>query len=191
MSTSTKRHNGAPDTTNASSVPEIKDTGLRYRTLPKSKSTVFLPRLVNRDLAYNQSKNTISIANERHHEHVWPLLMRDWFHVLLRTNVFISLTGLLVIWSGTILLFALVYVQIDQNTDNLDCGLGEAGMPIPWATAFAFSLETCTTVGCKYIRSVVRSFCLDVRSVRFHPENMYIYICTVVSNLLAVTFIRM
>jgi hypothetical protein len=158
-------------------VPEIKNTGLRYRTLPKSKSTVILPRLVNRDLAYHQSKNTISIANERHHEHVWPLLMRDWFHVLLRTNVLISLTGLLMIWSGTILLFALVYVKIDENTNNLDCGLGEAGMPIPWATAFAFSLETCTTVGCKYVRSVVRSFCLDARSVRFQLGNIYIIIC--------------
>jgi hypothetical protein len=91
--------------------------------------------------------------------------------------VLISLTGLLMIWSGTILLFALVYVKIDENTNNLDCGLGEAGMPIPWATAFAFSLETCTTVGCKYVRSVVRSFCLDARSVRFQLGNIYIIIC--------------
>ena len=47
-------------------------------------------------------------------------------------------------------MFAGIYMWVDSNYKYDDCGLGEPGSPIEWGTAFAFSLETCTTVGCKY-----------------------------------------
>ena len=75
----------------------------------------------------------------------------DWFHVLLRIPVWISVTALLVVWTVIIVLFALVYVKIDKAWLQEDCGLGDPGVPIQFGTSFAFSLETATTVGCKRI----------------------------------------
>ena len=113
------------------------------------KSEVHLPRLVNRDLPFHQSKNRLTVVNEKHHSHIWGLLMRDWFHVLLRLPAWFSTLMLLCVWTLVILIFAYVYTAIDQQFVNTDCGLGEPGNPISWGAAFAFSLETCTTVGCK------------------------------------------
>ncbi len=38
-------------------------------------------------------------------------------------------------------------MRIDANDPTVECGLGTAGNPISFGPAFAFSLETCTTVG--------------------------------------------
>eukprot|EP00522_Entomoneis_paludosa_P016587 CAMPEP_0172452828 /NCGR_PEP_ID=MMETSP1065-20121228/10367_1 /TAXON_ID=265537 /ORGANISM="Amphiprora paludosa, Strain CCMP125" /LENGTH=360 /DNA_ID=CAMNT_0013204949 /DNA_START=118 /DNA_END=1200 /DNA_ORIENTATION=+ len=46
-----------------------------------------------------------------------------------------------------ILIFAGFYVWQDNQNPNKNCGLGEEGQPIAFGPAFAFSLETCTTVG--------------------------------------------
>ena len=46
-----------------------------------------------------------------------------------------------------IIVFAAVYVAIDRNDLEVNCGLGTEGNPIEFGPAFAFSLETCTTVG--------------------------------------------
>lgn len=130
-------------------------SGLRQRKSsanPKicDESKVSLPRLVNRNFPYHQSANRIAVVNEKHHSHIWPLLLRDWFHVLMRMPTFGSILFLLVIWTSVILIFAGIYVKIDQYNVGMDCGLGDPGAPIAWGTSFAFSLETCTTVGCKY-----------------------------------------
>jgi hypothetical protein len=127
------------------------DTGLRYRTLSKTKSSVFLPRLVERNLTYHQSKNNMSVNNINGKRMIWPLLLSDWFHVLLRVPFQFSIIGLLFLWTSMILLFAGFYVWVDKSYENADCGLGDPGDPIAWGTAFAFSLETCTTVGCKFV----------------------------------------
>ena len=108
--------------------------------------------MVERNLTYHQSKNKIHISNVNGKDMIWTLLMRDWFHVLLRYPFGLSILGLLTIWTCMILFFAGAYVWVDSKYDDLDCGLGQPGDPIKWGTAFAFSLETCTTVGCTFYR---------------------------------------
>jgi hypothetical protein len=114
-----------------------------------AESQVHLPRLIARNLPYHQSRNKMAVQSVKNHSHVYPLLLLDWFHVFLRLPTYFSVTLLLSIWTLFILIFAGIYVGIDTSNIDLDCGLGSPGTPLAWGTAFAFSLETCTTVGCK------------------------------------------
>ena len=50
------------------------------------------------------------------------------------------------IWTGAILIFAVLYVIYDNAEPSVSCGLGAENKPIRFGGAFAFSLETCTTV---------------------------------------------
>jgi hypothetical protein len=104
---------------------------------------------VDRNYPFHQSQNRIAVKNENHFSHIFPLLIKDWFHVCLRIPVWISVSVLLLIWTIFIFIFAAVYVHIDEKWLDRDCGLGEPNSAIQFGTAFAFSLETCTTVGCK------------------------------------------
>ncbi|KAL7511630.1 hypothetical protein ACHAXN_008579 [Cyclotella atomus] len=51
------------------------------------------------------------------------------------------------IWTLFLLFFAGVYVLVDRKDPEIDCGLGKVPNPIHFSGAFAFSLETTTTVG--------------------------------------------
>lgn len=106
----------------------------------------FLPRLVLRNRPYGQSTNKIHISHNQGWK-IFALLKHNWFHTLLRQPTSRSLPMLMSIWTGAILFFAGLYVWQDSKDTKLECGLGDAGNPIQWAGAFAFSLETCTTVG--------------------------------------------
>lgn len=112
-------------------------------------SAVVLPRLLNRNFPFHQSKNQIASKNVNTEIAVTRLLVKDWFHVFLRQHMLKNVTFLLVLWTVVILLFAIIYVEVDAAYLEYNCGLGEPGTPIEFGTAFAFSLETCTTVGCK------------------------------------------
>ncbi|KAL3915703.1 MAG: hypothetical protein SGILL_005520 [Bacillariaceae sp.] len=105
-----------------------------------------LPRLVRRDREYHQSSNKVYI---RHNQgtRIYKLLKYNWFHVFLRWKTRYSLTLMISFWTILILVFAGFYVAYDRVEPNLACGLGDEGQPISFAGAFAFSLETCTTVG--------------------------------------------
>jgi hypothetical protein len=105
-------------------------------------------RLVRRNLPFFQSKNSLRVANQHSEMRLFYLLARDWFHVVLRMNLVLSLFVLLSLWTLLIILFAGIYMRIDRRRPHEDCGLGPPGYPIQFAPAFAFSLETCTTVGC-------------------------------------------
>lgn len=104
-------------------------------------------RLVKRNLPFFQSKNKLQVTNQHSELRLFSLLKYDWFHVGLRINIWISLLGLLGTWTIAIILFAGIYMFIDKDNLDTDCGLGPPGEPIQFAPAFAFSLETCTTVG--------------------------------------------
>ena len=121
----------------------------RSSSLNLAESQVYLPRLIARNLPYHQSRNNMAVQSLKNHSHVYPLLLRDWFHVFLRLPTYFSVTLLLSVWTLFILIFAGIYVGIDTSNNLVNCGLGDPGFPITWGTAFAFSLETCTTVGCK------------------------------------------
>jgi len=115
-----------------------------------------LPRLVLRNRAFHQSSNKVHI---RHNQgaRIYKLLRYNWFHVFLRWPTRYSLLALMSVWTGAILIFAAIYIWHDKGGNHAEiCGLGgfsttENGesefVPITFAAAFAFSLETCTTVG--------------------------------------------
>jgi len=70
---------------------------------------------------------------------------RNWFHTCLGLSTQTISLALLTIWTLAILFFAGMYILIDNNTE-LACGLSESS-DLRFNTAFAFSLETATTVG--------------------------------------------
>ena len=138
--------------------------------LALSQSKVQLPRLIPRDLPYKQSRNQVNIKNVKLHSHAFPLILLDWFHALLRLPMLTSIPLLLSTWTIAILVFAGIYLRIDRVNKNIDCGLSNPGEIIPWSTAFAFSLETCTTVGCKDAFRVYVDFFLSSFKSQFPLE---------------------
>ena len=104
-------------------------------------------RLVKRDLPFFQSKNRLQVTNQHTSMRLFSLLQGDWFHVVLRMNFATSLLLLLSGWTVAIIIFAGIYMAVDSSSESMNCGLGDSGEPIHFGPAFAFSLETCTTVG--------------------------------------------
>lgn len=102
-----------------------------------------LPRLVERNLQYNQSRNKLQMQVSHQRKNLKGLRFEDWFHVALRFSTSTSLSILLSVWTLVIIVFALVYRWADAAYVGTDCGLG----PLSFGAYFAFSLETCTTVG--------------------------------------------
>jgi hypothetical protein len=131
--------------------PRLSDQHRLSQRIPRRRSQVRLPRLITRDYPYNQSSNRVQVFNENS-KAIFKLYVRDWFHVMLRVSWYISFFCIIIVWYLMIWVFAAIFVLVDSNTfnRNKDCGLGEPGIPITMATAYAFSLETCTTVGCEY-----------------------------------------
>eukprot|EP00538_Stauroneis_constricta_P013167 CAMPEP_0119558454 /NCGR_PEP_ID=MMETSP1352-20130426/10797_1 /TAXON_ID=265584 /ORGANISM="Stauroneis constricta, Strain CCMP1120" /LENGTH=580 /DNA_ID=CAMNT_0007605823 /DNA_START=62 /DNA_END=1804 /DNA_ORIENTATION=+ len=146
-----RRHTTSPPppaaTTNNPTQTRSSPTKKKYKSSSMKSLSAFLPRLIARNLPYEQSKNKFSVYNNNRHRDIYRLYLLNWFHVLLRWSVYKSVPLLLCVWTICILFFAGIYCGIDNMNKDLDCGLGDPGVPIKWATAFAFSLETCTTVG--------------------------------------------
>ena len=115
-------------------------------------SWVQLPRMIHRDLPFHQSRNRMNVRNLDPRRRLWKLQMMDWFHTLLRLPMKWSIGLLLMLWSGMVGTFALLYwFEDNYGYTKLDCGLGLTDHEsISLSGAFAFSLETCTTVGCTY-----------------------------------------
>ena len=67
--------------------------------------------------------------------------------------------------TSVVIIFAIIYKSLDRV--DSDCGLGDGNSTIAFAPAFAFSLETCTTVGYG-LPNGVNSF--------FEPECQHIQI---------------
>lgn len=116
-----------------------------------------LKRLVPRDLPFHQSSNSLRVRHQSSRGRgraggtdggelkFW--YRDDWFHVLLRFRTIVIVLSFVAVWTSFLLLFAAVYVRIDGINPEVDCGLGHAPNPISYYAAFAFSLETTTTVG--------------------------------------------
>ena len=105
-----------------------------------------LPRLVRRNLPFEQSRTTVQVEHNQGWK-IYRLVRYDFFHFLLRRPTWQSIGFLLTVWTVFILLFGGLYYAVDRQNPNVSCGLGRAGDPISFNGAFAFSLETCTTVG--------------------------------------------
>mmetsp|Transcript_20140 Transcript_20140/g.48102 ORF Transcript_20140/g.48102 Transcript_20140/m.48102 type:complete len:462 (+) Transcript_20140:43-1428(+) len=119
---------------------------VNHATSFESKAPPSIPRLVRRNLTFNQSKNVVRVSHNKGIQ-IFELLRHDWFHVFLRQNTFLSTVFLISVWTTMILVFAGLYVAFDNRDAEKNCGLGQAGDPIHFGAAFAFSLETSTTVG--------------------------------------------
>lgn len=104
-------------------------------------------RLVKRDLGHNQSSNELGINYTGLDVDICGLLRRDWFHAILSVPTTVSILTFLLVWTLVILLYAVLYREYDRLDPEMECGLGNKGQPINFGPAFAFSLETCTTVG--------------------------------------------
>ena len=145
---------------------EINKNKQQQGTTPPSSSTTSsteapLKRLVVRDLPFHQSSNSLRVRHQMSKEYskkakgrhsagglgFFHWYIEDWFHVLLRLRTIVSVTAFTVLWTAFLLLFAGVYVWVDWIDPDEACGLGEPGSPIKFYGAFAFSLETTTTVG--------------------------------------------
>jgi hypothetical protein len=130
-----------------------ENTGLRRRrrfTIEDEMKN--LPRLVHRNRPFKQSGQEIAVVNKTLFritkvQRIIRTLSSDWFHILLRQPTYQSLPLLLFFWTFFIVVFAFIYQKIDSQDSTLSCGLGQSDAPIAFAPAFAFSLETCTTVG--------------------------------------------
>jgi hypothetical protein len=105
-----------------------------------------IPRLVRRDLPAFQSNNRFHVK-QRLTRAQWWLLRHDWFHVFLNRPAFFVVFIMLVIWTLMIVVFGAVYIRLDKMSPYETCGMGNGGNPITFRAAFAFSLQTCTTVG--------------------------------------------
>ena len=105
-----------------------------------------IPRFIRRNRPFHQSANEVAILHN-HGPKIWWLRRHDWFHALARLPTWKSGVLLLGIWTLMIILFAGIYMGFDRRNPELNCGLGIENEPIEFGAAFAFSLETCTTVG--------------------------------------------
>ena len=107
-------------------------------------------RILSRNLPFCQSKNKVNVVNEkvRGKLGIDRLKSEDWFHVFLRLSTFQSVLICVVIWTTLIIIFAGFYIAADKIQPDVNCGLTEDGLSIiSFESAFAFSLETTTTVG--------------------------------------------
>jgi hypothetical protein len=105
------------------------------------------PRIIHRNMGFNQSRNSVYIRQKNALLKIWTLVQHDWFHAFLRIPTWKSLASLLSLWTLMIIIFAGIYMAVDREKPELNCGLGAAGSPIAFGPAFAFSLQTCTTGG--------------------------------------------
>ena len=105
------------------------------------------PRLVRRNLPFNQSRNVIQVKHNQGTTKIGRLIRHDFFHVLLRLPAWKTTLLLLGIWTAIILVWAAAYIAVDNSEQNDVCNIGLDGKPASYYTAFAFSLETCTTLG--------------------------------------------
>jgi len=142
-------------------IDEDSEINKNNQGTPPSSSTSPLKRLVVRDLPFHQSSNSLRVRHQMSKEYskkakgrhsagglgFFHWYIEDWFHVLLRLRTIVSVSAFTVVWTAFLLIFAGVYVMVDNINPDEACGLGEPGYPIKFYGAFAFSLETTTTVG--------------------------------------------
>jgi hypothetical protein len=93
------------------------------------------------------------------------LLKEDWFHFILRRHTALSIYSLLMVWTASIIGFAALYQRVDRFYEFTDCGLSSSFGKLSFGAFFAFSLQTCTTVG--YTLPGTTQLCLACCSTPF------------------------
>jgi len=156
-----RQQQGPRGTTRASSTESFSDATAslstnqhppeqrRNRRVQKKRSAMIQPRMVARDLPFHQSRNRMNVRNIDPHRWLWKLQILDWFHTLLRFPIGVAVGILLGVWIFLVVAFAVAYWYEDNvGYKIVDCGMGlTASESLSMSGAFAFSLETWTTVG--------------------------------------------
>ena len=151
-SPSSSRFHFSPSSSNGGGLERAGSFSQGFAFKFLDKKWMEAPRLVRRNLHYHQSRNEISVK-AKFGKHRWPLfwhyINHDPFHVMLRWSTPVSLSILLTLWTFFILVFAEIYIAVDRANPHVDCGLHPDGdgSSLDFHTAFAFSVETSTTVG--------------------------------------------
>lgn len=107
------------------------------------------PRLVERNLPFDQSRNILQVKYMHFERKLRGLLKHDWFHILLSLPTAASVSLLLITWTIWVLIFAVIYMVRDRilsEDSKPQCLIGPS-QDAPFGAYFAFSLETATTVG--------------------------------------------
>jgi hypothetical protein len=118
-----------------------------------------LPRLVDRNRAFHQSSNKVHL---RHNQgiNIYRLLRFNWFHVFLRWPTKYSFFFLMSVWTGIILVFAVLYALNDEMNRGTHCVLGGLnGEVISFGGAFAHSLQTCSAASKDFGKAKTKRSC--------------------------------
>ena len=122
-------------------------------------------KLIRRDRAFYQTSNKMNISctvEEGDFESrcgYWLILLSDWFDTFLKYGTSYIIFILYLIYTVTILVFAGFYYAIAQNCDTSE--------PMTYSQAFAFSLETATTVGSNTASSKISSTNIKVHKIGY------------------------
>lgn len=104
------------------------------------------PRLVVRNLPFNQSRNVLQVEHNQGLK-ITRLTLHDFFHVLLRLPSAWTVLVFLILWTSSCLFFAALLYAIDPPEAGTECRLRSYDKPILYATAFAQSIQTASGVG--------------------------------------------
>ncbi|GKY94735.1 hypothetical protein MPSEU_000438900 [Mayamaea pseudoterrestris] len=105
------------------------------------------PRLVLRNLPFDQSRNIIQDEHNHGTTKIGRLIRHDFFHVLLQLSTWRLMLLMLFIWTFLVLFFAAMYVAANRGHGTGVCNLGLPGEPLYYYSAFAFSLQTQQATG--------------------------------------------
>jgi hypothetical protein len=101
-------------------------------------------RLIRRDAPFHQSSGRVYM-HRRGHGPLERLAVQDPFHVALSLPVYALILMCASSYTLVMLLFAGIYMGVDHP--GVGCGIAPAGEYPSFYHAFAFSLETLTTIG--------------------------------------------
>ena len=105
------------------------------------------PRLVLRNLPFDQSRNIIQVKHNQGTTKIGRLIRHDFFHVLLQLSTVKIIFLMLALWTFSILFFAAMYVAVNNRHGTGVCNLGLPDQPLYYYTAFAFALQTQQATG--------------------------------------------
>ena len=102
-------------------------------------------RLVRRDSAFHQSSGKINMHRGLRADRLLGLAKRDWYHVLLSMKSRSLLLVIACTFTLVVVFYAFMFMLADHSLEG--CGIAPRGQRASFYNAFAFALETLTTIG--------------------------------------------
>jgi hypothetical protein len=117
--------------------PESTDSSTDPRAQPR--------RLVRRDSAFHQSSGKINMHRGLRAGQLLGLAQKDWYHVLLTMKSRSLLLVIVCTFTLVVVFYAFMFMLVDDSLEG--CGIAPKGQRASFYNAFAFALETLTTIG--------------------------------------------